>query len=253
MKLDTIYCGDCLELLPIIETGSIDAIITDLPYGTTACKWDEIIPFAPMWEQVKRILKPRGVFVTTASQPFTSVLVMSNLEWFRQELIWDKVLPVGHLDANRRHLRRHENILLFSPIGYPTYNPQKTVRGKPRWKGGMQTFQAGETIYHSYTQIKTFNNEYYPTSLIEVSNGDRTRAEVGFHPTQKPVALYEYLIKTYTNAGDTVLDFCFGSGTTLIAAKQTGRKFIGIEKESKYYKIAEKRIAGANVPLFTEA
>jgi site-specific DNA-methyltransferase (adenine-specific) len=235
--------GDCLEILPTLPDMSVDAIITDVPYGTTACKWDVIIPLDKMWEQVKRLCK--GAFVTTASQPFTSVLIMSNLDWFRQELIWDKVLPVGHLDANRRHLRRHENILLFSAAGYPTYNPQKTVRGKPRWKGGTQEFQAGETVYHSYTQIKTFNNEYYPTSLVQVSNGDRTRPEVGFHPTQKPVALYEYLIKTYTNPGDTVLDFCAGSGTTIVAAIKTGRNVIGIEKEREYFEIMERRATDA--------
>ena len=236
----TLYLGDCLDILPTLPAQSVDLIATDLPYGITACRWDVIIPFEPMWKEVRRILKPHGAFVTTASQPFTSALVMSNLRWFRQELIWDKVLPVGFLDANRRHMRVHENILLFSPIGYPTYNPQMTVRGKPRMKGG----KGGgiSDVYHTYGPRQSFNNEYYPISIVVVSNGDRMRPEVGYHPTQKPVALYEYLIKTYSNPDDIVMDFCMGSGTTGVACVQTGRNFIGIEADEKYFNIANERI-----------
>lgn len=246
----SLYHGDCLEVLPTLPPASVEAIITDLPYGTTACEWDSIIPLAPMWEAVKRVLKPAGLFVTTSAQPFTSFLIASNIEWFRQEMIWDKVLPVGFLDANRRHMRAHENIVLFSPVGYSTFNPQMVTRGKPRMKGG----KAGgmSDVYHSYGQRQSFNNEYYPTTIITVSNGDRTRPEVGFHPTQKPVKLMEYLLRTFTNPGETVLDICMGSGSTGVACVQTGRKFIGIEKEQKYFEIAKSRIAKAPQPLFTE-
>jgi len=247
-----LYLGEALDTLAALDV-QVDAIITDLPYGTTACSWDTVIPFAPMWEQVKRVLKKRGAFVTTSSQPFTSALVMSNIDWFRQELIWDKVLPVGFLDANRRHMRVHENILLFSDAGYQTYNPEMTTRGVPRGKGNNGGGGDGNTVYSAFNKSKSFNNEYYPTSIITVSNGDRTRPEVGHHPTQKPVALYEYLIKTYTNPGDTVMDFVMGSGTTGVAAIQTGRKFIGVERERKYFDVAVKRIAQAQPPLFVDA
>jgi site-specific DNA-methyltransferase (adenine-specific) len=242
----TLLQGDCLDILSTLPDKCADAIITDLPYGTTACKWDVVIPFAPMWEQVKRLCK--GAFVTTSNQPFTSSLVTSNTKWFRYSMVWDKKLPTGHLDANRRPLRRHEDIVVFSQNGH-TYNPQKVTRGKPRWKGGNQSFETGETVYHAHKQVKTFNNEYYPTTLIEVSNGDRTRAEVGFHPTQKPVALYEYLIKTYTNPGDTVLDFTAGSGTTGVAAIRTGRNAILIEREKKYFEIMQRRINEVQIEL----
>jgi site-specific DNA-methyltransferase (adenine-specific) len=239
----TLHLGDCLAIMPTLPPQSVDAIITDLPYGTTACAWDEVIPFAPMWEQVKRVLKPCGVFVTTASQPFTSRLVCSNLTWFRQEMIWDKVLPVGFLDANRRHMRRHENILLFSQNGYATYNPKMITRGSPRGKGNSVRKEG--IVYGQYKKQKSFNNQYYPTTIITVSNGDRTRPEVGLHPTQKPVALYEYLILTYTNPGDTLLDICAGSGTTGVAAILTGRNAILIEKDAGYFAIAERRIHDA--------
>ena len=249
----SLYHGDCLEVLPTLPPASVEAIITDLPYGTTACAWDSIIPLAPMWEAVKRVLKPAGLFVTTSAQPFTSFLITSNIEWFRQEMIWDKVLPVGFLDAKRRHMRAHENIVLFSPIGYSTFNPQMVTRGKPRMKGGTRSGALEQGVYHSYAGKKSFGNEYYPTTIITVSNGDRTRPEVGFHPTQKPVKLMEYLLRTFTNPGETVLDICMGSGSTGVACVQTGRKFIGIEKEQKYFEIAESRIAQAHPPLFTEA
>ena len=243
----TLYQGDCLEILPTIAADSVDAIVTDLPYGTTACSWDVIIPFAPMWEQVKRVLKPRGVFVTTASQPFTSMLIMSNLEWFRQAAIWDKVLPVGFLDAERRLMRGHEDIVIFSPAGYPTFNPQMVTRGIKRWKGGNRNNALGQGVYHAYGGMKSFGNEYYPTTIITVSNGDRTRPELVGHPTQKPVALYDYLIRTYTNQGETVLDIASGSGTTGVSAVRTGRNFIGIEKEESYFKIMQKRVYEATL------
>jgi len=241
----TLHNGDCLEYMLGMDAGSVDAIITDLPYGTTACSWDVVIPFAPMWEAVKHVLKPRGVFVTTASQPFTSMLVCSNLEWFRQAAVWDKVLPVGFLDANRRLMRAHEDIVIFSPVGYSTYNPQMVVRGKPRGKGDSAREES--SVYHHYEKHKSFNNEYYPTTIITFSNGDRTRPELCGHPTQKPIAMYEYLIRTYTNPGETVLDMTAGSGTTIVAAIQTGRNAIGIEKRQDYFEIMQKRASEATL------
>lgn len=247
----TLYCADCLDVMPQMEPGSMDAIITDLPYGTTQCSWDEIIPFVPMWECIKQVLQSKGTFITTANQPFTSKLIMSNLDWFRQELIWDKVLPVGFLDANRRHMRQHENILVFSGNGYHTYIPQMTKRGVPRWKGGSNSDR--DQIYGKYKKLKTKNNDYYPTTIITATNGDRTRPELTGHPTQKPVSLYRYLVRTYTNPDAIVLDMCMGSGTTGVACVQLGRRFIGIEINEKYYQIAEKRIREAqlqiNMPL----
>jgi site-specific DNA-methyltransferase (adenine-specific) len=220
--------GDCLDILPTLPDKSVDAIITDIPYGTTACKWDVIIPLDRMWEQVKRLCK--GAFVTTASQPFTSVLIMSNLDWFKYTWEWDKAISGNPFLATHQPLKVHEDIAVFSQNGH-TYNPQMR-RGKLRKKGGGYS-----KIWDTQLTSK-ISEDYYPTSILDFSNADR-KVE---HPTQKPVALYEYLIKTYTNPGDTVLDFCMGSGTTGVAAVRTGRNFIGIEKESNYFEIAQRRI-----------
>jgi site-specific DNA-methyltransferase (adenine-specific) len=243
----TLHLGNCLEVLPMLEAQSVDAILTDLPYGTTACKWDSVIPFAPMWEQVKRVLKPRGVFVTTASQPFTSALVMSNLEWFKYEWIWEKDQGAGFINASIVPLKKHENILVFSdgtiangsnnrmlyhPQGLLKHGRRRHVDPKDNTFLGARHNQDGKL----YTQ--EWKN--YPVSLLYFQR-DRDS-----HPTQKPVALYEYLILTYTNAGDTVLDFVMGSGTTGVACAQTGRNFIGIELDPDYFKIAEKRISEAS-------
>jgi DNA modification methylase len=236
--------GDCLEILPTIPDMSVDAIITDLPYGTTACKWDVIIPLEPMWEQVKRLCK--GAFVTTASQPFTSVLVCSNLEWFKYDLAWKKVRITGHLDAKRKPLREHESVLVFSANGH-TYNPQMT-KGIKHIRGPFGKRKNGpSTVYNEFkddNERQYESDEYYPRSIVEF----RTDMQP-IHPTQKPVALYEYLIKTYTNPGDTVLDFCMGSGTTGCAAVKTGRNFIGIEREPKYFATAERRITDAQLQI----
>lgn len=238
----TLYNADCLDILKTLEAGSIDAIITDLPYGTTACKWDTVIPFAPMWEQVRRALKPNGAFVTTASQPFTSALVMSNPEWFRYEWIWEKEQGTNFLDARRKPYKVHESVCVFGP-SLPVYNPICTpgaayVNGKHR----------GSQVYNSFNdkqELKTHGR--LPRSI------QRFNREVGLHPTQKPVALFSYLIRTHTNEGDTVLDFVMGSGTTGVACVQTGRNFIGIEIDEGYYKIAEKRIDEAQMqPVLLE-
>lgn len=246
MSKYTLHLGDCLEILPTLPPASAEAIITDLPYGTTACSWDEIIPFAPMWEQVKRILKPRGVFVTTASQPFTSKLIMSNVDWFRYEWIWDKNRPSGFQNAKTQPMRQHENVVVFSKNGH-TYNPQKTKRDKPI-KGRIYSKSESNRITSKLDNVTRVYTDKNPITIIWASKDEEQRE----HPTQKPVALYEYLIKTYTNEGDTVLDFCMGSGTTGVAALKTGRKFIGIEKKSEYFDIARKRIEAAAMqePLF---
>ena len=234
--------GDCLGRMKEIESGSVDAIICDPPYGTTACKWDSVIPLEPMWEQLKRVIKPNGAIVMTASQPFTSVLVSSNLSQFRQIQVWDKKMPTGHLNAKKKILSRHEDIVMFSPskFGHFTYNPIKT---KGRMRNKTPKRKADDYDGRAYGKVKhrgdNYNDEYYPTSIVEVSNANQGNKQ---HPTQKPVALMEYLIKTYTNEGETVLDFTMGSGTTGVAAKNLNRKFIGIELDKEYFKIAEKRI-----------
>lgn len=245
-----LYKGDCLEVMPQLEAGSVDAIITDLPYGTTACEWDSIIPLAPMWEQVKRVLKKRGVFVTTASQPFTSALVMSNPEWFKYEWIWDKKSKGNFLQANFQPLKVHENVLVFSE--YPaTYVKGKDTAIYYAQKVFGYFSKSRKTVYPNSWRDRTKSNyvveskssdSRYPTTILEFSNASHVGKE---HPTQKNSELYEYLIKTYTNFGETVLDITMGSGTTIIAAMKTGRKSIGIERDPKYFAIAEKRIRKA--------
>jgi len=232
MKL---YHGDCLDILPTLPAQSIDAIITDLPYGTTACKWDTIIPFDDLWRVVRHVLKPKGAFVTTASQPFTSALIMSNPKWFRYEWIWEKAKATGHLDARRKPMKAHENILIF---GGETYNPQlsKGAPYKNNHKPGDTGDVYGEVNKYSYKNPGV----RFPRSVIDFMH--ETQPE---HPTQKPVALYEYLIRTYTNEGETVLDMTMGSGTTGVACVNTGRDFIGIEREAEYIEIATRRIADA--------
>ncbi len=228
-----LYHGDCLEIVPTLEAGSVDAIITDLPYGTTNCKWDTIIPFDELWKVVRYVLKPRGAFITTASQPFTSLLVMSNIEQFNCEWIWNKSKAANFPQVKYKPLKVHENIIVF----YGKYNPQMKTKGKNRKKGGY--FVGGDFAVSAGAPEK-FNNEYYPKTILDYSIADNKNS--GIHPTQKPVALYEYLIKTYTNDGDTVLDICMGSGTTGVACKNTGRNFIGIERDADYFAISEKRI-----------
>jgi site-specific DNA-methyltransferase (adenine-specific) len=230
----TLYEGDCLEFMKGMEAGSVDAILTDIPYGTTACSWDEVIPLEPMWKQVKHVLKPNGVFVTTASQPFTSVLVCSNLEWFKYEWIWEKARATGHALCNKRPLKAHENIVIFYDI-QPTYNPQKT-KGNP-YNGRRNPIATSEW---NYGKTRNDNDgDRYPRSVFYEKTGDRNGS---VHPTAKPIEVYEMLIKTYTNEGDTVLDICMGSGTTGVACVALGRDFIGVEKDAKYFSIAEKRI-----------
>lgn len=236
--------GDCLDVMPTLEAGSVDLILSDLPYGTTACKWDTVIPFEPLWACFKRVLKPKGAVVLTASQPFTSMLVMSNRDWFRAEWIWEKTHGGGFLNANRQPLKRHENILVFA-AGQPSYHPQKSA-GKPY---RCRRSAAGETTQDQTVAgwITENHGDRHPTTVLKVSN------QTGLHPTQKPVALFEYLIRTYSNEGETVLDATIGSGTTAVACLNTGRRCVGIERDSGYFDIARRRVqeAAAGTPLLT--
>jgi site-specific DNA-methyltransferase (adenine-specific) len=226
--------ADCLEAMRDIPDGSVDMVLTDPPYGTTACKWDSVIPFAPMWEQLKRITKPNGAIVLMAQSPFDKLLGASNIAALKTEWIWQKEMGSGHLNARKMPLKNHENILVFYNKP-PIYNPQMRTAFKP------YTCKQGATKSLNYGA---------QTGALTVSNGDRypltvlqfKRDKEKTHPTQKPVALMEYLIRTYTNAGDTVLDFTFGSGTTGVAAKTLGRSFIGIELDPDYFALGSKRI-----------
>ena len=236
--------GDCLEVMKDIEDKSVDMILADLPYGTTACKWDTIIPFEPLWEQYKRIIKDNGAIVLTASQPFTSALVMSNPKMFKVAIVWNKKKAGNFVQGNIQPLKIHEDVLIFYSK-QPTYNPQKTLLDKPqKVRNGAKNRQdrkeaggfGGTVIYSDKFEA----DKKLPTTIVEISK-DNYGKNV-FHPTQKPVALFEYLIKTYTNEGDLVLDNCMGSGTTEKKKKNLNRNFIGIELDPDYFKIAEKRI-----------
>jgi site-specific DNA-methyltransferase (adenine-specific) len=228
--------GDCLEIMPALESSSVDMVLCDLPYGVTARNpWDSIIPFHLLWAEYGRIVKESGAFVFTATQPFASALVMSKPEWFKYEWIWRKQQGTGFLNSKKQPLRNHEQVLIFYRK-QPTYNPQMTV-GKPyRCLSGE-----GSTDYGKQVRVVTDNRgERYPLTVQEFIY-DKNKV----HPTQKPTALMEYLIGTYTNEGDTVLDNCMGSGTTGVACNNLGREFIGIEKSLEYFQVAQSRIEEA--------
>lgn len=232
--------GDCLEKMKDIPDGSIDMVLADLPYGTTACKWDVVIPFEPLWEQYKRIIKDRGAIVLFGSEPFSSILRCSNLSMYKYDWIWDKKTGLGFLDSKHRPLKQHETISVFSIGGCSTgskirmeYNPQGLI---PTDKKNSNT--KSNILNSEPSQRKELNTTHtgYPKTILTFGR------ESGFHPTQKPVALLEYLIKTYTLEGETVLDNTMGSGSTGVACVNTGRNFIGIEKDDKYFEIAKNRI-----------
>lgn len=232
-----LWQGDCLELMNNIPDKSVDCIITDLPYGTTQCKWDTIIPFEPLWKQYNRIIKDNGAVVLFGTEPFSSHLRLSNLKNYKYDWIWDKVKGTGFLNAKRQPMRNHELISVFYKKQC-TYNPQKTYGHKMKKSyrsKDLQTDVYGE-MKNDYTYEST---ERYPRS-IQVFSTDTQNSSL--HPTQKPVALIEYLIKTYTNEGEIILDSCMGSGTTGVACTNTNRKFIGIEFDEKYFEIAKNRI-----------
>tara|TARA_B110000977_G_scaffold131320_1_gene167353 strand:+ start:253 stop:1002 length:750 start_codon:yes stop_codon:yes gene_type:complete len=234
--------GDCLELMKTIPDGSVDMVLTDPPYGTTACKWDSVVPFEPMWEQLKRVIKPSGAIVMTASQPFTSALIMSNVKMFKYEWIWEKSKATGHALCKKRPMKSHEGVLVFCD-GAETYYPQM-VAGKP-YNARLGTKESVEFSTWQNIRYDNTTGNRYPRSVQYFKTSECERN--GFrHPTQKPVALMEYLIKTYTNEGEAVLDFTMGSGTTGVAAKNLDRSFIGIELDKDYYNIAKERINNAN-------
>ena len=230
--------GNCLEIMKNIPDGSVDMIICDLPYGTTACKWDSIIPFEELWKGYCRIIKDDGAIILFGSEPFTSILICSQISLFRYDLIWDKQKGCDFLNANRKPLKSHENILVFYKKS-PTYNkqywystPYKKINGNKK----------RSSVYHDSHDVDTESTDgkRNPLSILSFPrDGNRV------HPTQKPVALLEYLIKTYTNEGETVLDNCMGSGSTGVACVNTNRRFIGIELDDKYFEIAKQRIDAA--------
>jgi len=226
MKL---YNADCLSILPSLKDNSIDLILTDPPYGTTQCKWDSIIPFEPMWNELKRIIKDNGCIALFGSEPFSSALRMSNIKQFKYDWIWKKTNVMGFLNAKKRPLKETEIISIFNSKIYKPQNLQKNLKGKNR--KGKNTDVLGK-----YEAINNSEFTNYPKTIIKF------KSERGLHPTQKPVALLEYLIKTYTNENDTVLDFTMGSGSTGVACKNLNREFIGIELDKQYFEIATNRI-----------
>jgi len=269
----TLYWGNCLVEMKKIADGSVDLILCDLPYGTTDRKgienkgdnrvlsWDTVIPLDQLWEQYRRVLKSTGTVVLTADQPFTSQLVISNLKWFKYEWIWKKKKTTGFLHANARPMKETEDILIFSPLGASgcskkanknmTYNPQGLIEKNVKKKNSAKRLGkflhqpehmgSGNKLLHETEYEQKYTN--YPSEIIEFGLDKDS-----IHPTQKPVALMEYLIRTYSNEGETILDNCMGSGTTGVACMNTNRNFIGIEMDENYYKIAEERIKNA-VPV----
>lgn len=240
-----LHNGDCLDVLPTLADGSVDLILCDLPYGTTQNKWDSVIPLDALWEQYWRVAKPNAAVVLTATQPFSSALVTSDMRRFKYEWIWSKSRVTGVLNAKKQPLRSHEVVLVFYR-GQPTYNPQGIVDCHKRTGTGISSNGKSSDNYGKIGIQQTEDGKYlqtqtgYPRSVLSISSEGKT-----VHPTQKPVALMEYLIRTYTNEGDTVLDNCMGSGTTGVAAVNTGRRFIGIERDENYFAIARKRIGEA--------
>jgi len=234
--------GDCLEVLPTIEDNSVDMLLADLPYGTTACKWDSVIPLDKLWKQYNRVCKKNAAMVFTSMQPFTTILAASNIDNLRYEWIWEKPQGTNPMNVKIMPLKSHENILVFYREK-PTYNPQMWY-STPYSGFSSDTAKIGEVYGNAESKHRDNpQGSRYPKTVI------KHKQEKGYHPTQKPVGLMEYLIKTYTNEWDVVLDNTMGSGTTGVACVHTNREFIGIEKEEKYFKIAEKRL-GTNLNEF---
>lgn len=253
----TLHHGDCLEIMKTIPDGSVDMVLCDLPYGTTGCKWDIVIPFEPLWKQYKRIIKPNAPISLFGMEPFSSILRVSNLDWYKYDWIWDKKQPSDFHGAKHRPLSRIEKVSVFSsgtcsqggksPM---PYFPQMEKREKPRpyrdaYRKNRKDPKFGPAMTAGEIHEGLLTHKY-PTNIIVIGNTER-KGRV--HPTQKPIALLEYLIKTYTNEGETVLDNCMGSGSTGVACININRKFIGIEKDAKYFEIAQKRITEADSVL----
>lgn len=235
MKPIELWCGDCLELMKYIPDGSVNLVLCDLPYGTTQNKWDKRIPLEKLWPEYKRVVKKNGAIVLFAQTPFDKVLGASNLDMLRYEWIWEKPQGSGHLNAKKMPMKSHENILVFYRQ-LPTYNPQ--------WEWGKPYTLTTSRQSTNYGKQKdsvtaTSDGRRYPKDVLQFG---KAKTDKCLHPTQKPVALLEYLIKTYTNSGDTVLDNCMGSGSTGVACANTKRRFIGIELDDDYFNIAKQRI-----------
>ena len=245
-----LHKGDCLEVMQGIETGSVDAIITDPPYGTTQCKWDSVIPFQPMWQQLNRVIKPNGAIVLFGSEPFSSALRMSNIKNYKYDWVWNKVLHGNPFVAKYRPLKVSEEILVFSN-GKHNYYPIMTEKQKKSLRPISKGLNKNKNVKTNHETAfgnkkngfaKDYDdNKAYPKNIISITNASRNKQ----HPTQKPVALMEYLIKTYTNEGEVVLDFTMGSGSTGVACVNTKRSFIGIEQDDNYFTIAQERIDNA--------
>lgn len=248
MSTSTLFKGDCLELMKDVADKSVDMILCDLPYGITQCKWDTVIPFEPLWAHYKRIIKDNGAIVLFGSQPFTSALVMSNPKWFRYEWIYIKTSPTGFLNAKKMPMREHENICVFYKK-LPIYNPQMQERSELGKKNAGKRSSHTTAGTEVYRKLQTKREMVLPLRLPgSTQKFTNHTARNRLHPTQKPVALCEYLIKTYTNEGELVLDNCMGSGTTGVAAKNLNRRFIGMEMDEKYFEVAYNRINGIFVP-----
>lgn len=235
--------GDCLERMKEIPDGSVDMVLTDPPYGTTACKWDSIIPLEPMWEQLKRIIKPNGAIVMTASQPFTTTLIASNIKMFKYNLIWNKNTCTGFMQAKTKPLKSYEDVVVFGNFKLAAQYFNGTYNAQGVESRGLITYsnkRKNDHITGSRKENTTEANKGYPKDVLKFNSETKT-----VHPTQKPVALMEYLIKTYTNENETVLDFTMGSGTTGVACINLDRKFIGIEMDDNYFEIAKERILNA--------
>jgi DNA modification methylase len=239
----TFVNADCFDVFPFIEDKSIDAIICDLPYGTTNCKWDSVLNLNKLWEQYKRIIKPNGVIILFAQTPFDKVLGSSNLKWLKYEWIWEKTSATGHLNAKKMPMKAHENILVFYNK-VPKFNPQKTEGHKRKISKSEHKINCKESdVYNKGQKLTTYDStDRYPRSVqVFASDKQKTKLDGTIHPTQKPLELMEYLVKTYTNEGDMVLDNTMGSGTTNLACIKLNRKSIGIEKEKQYYDVAVRR------------
>jgi len=243
--------GDCLEVMPGIPDGSVDMVAADPPYGTTACKWDTIIPLEPLWAQLKRVTKSNGVIVMMGSQPFTTTLISSNMGMFRYEWIWNKNAGANFMNLKNRPSKTQEQVIVFSEAAHFTFNPirvprtDKSLIRDPVGKRVYRKCYKSHVGYYGAGRLENFglheDGLRHPIDIIEFSVRDKGRYQIK-HPTKKPIALMEYLIKTYTNEGDTVLDFCMGSGTTGVACRNLNRNFIGIEKVPEYFEIAKARI-----------
>ena len=242
MPQTTLLHGDCLDHLQDIPTGSIDAVITDPPFAITACAWDEVIPLEPMWTELKRVTKPTAPVVLMAAQPFTSALVMSNLKMFKYEIIWHKTKHSNPFFAGKRPLPCHESILVFGR-GAITYNPIKEKSPTP-YRSNLNTAGrvAKDTVGKQWAGESELRDARHPRSVVTIPNPS---SEVGLHPTQKPLGLLRYLVQTYTNEGDTVLDFTMGSGTAGVACVELGRGFVGIERDATHYQTAQQRLTTA--------